>query len=188
MPIRLMALCAWLACQACSAATVYKVVGPDGKVSFTDQPPATAKSQALKVPVNQAKVGEVDRDPVTAAMLVHARQMTVESTTRFCMTFAPRTAHDVVVARDAWRLRNGALIDKKNRMLATAVSLTERSALTDKSDRDNEDFLETKRAGSPGDKLRWCQTVPASFASPDLDLSRNPTLVRTVMDYKGPDL
>lgn len=176
-----------LAAQLCLAAPLYKVVGPDGKVSFTDQPPvsASAQVQAVKAPVNQAKVVDIDGDPLAASAAVYAKQTIVESGTRFCMLYAPSTAHNAVVARDAWRARNSAVTDKKNKVLASLMSPAERAKFGEQSERQNEDILEKMRAAPQAEKLKWCQNVPASFASPELDVSRNAILVRTIMQFKA---
>jgi hypothetical protein len=186
MTYRLLALSALLAAQLCQAAPVYKVVGPDGKVSFTDQPPASASAQALKVPVNQANVADQDRDPLLASMVVYGKQLTVEKGVRFCTTFAPRTAHAVVAARDLWKIRTAQLHDKKNKIVASRITSPNLQKMVENVENDTDAYLERMRSVPLAEKVQWCDRLPASMTSPELDATRNPTLVRTIMDYQFP--
>ncbi|ABM57677.1 DUF4124 domain-containing protein [Verminephrobacter eiseniae] len=63
-----------LACASAQAQTVYRIVGPDGKVSFSDRPPPDAKAQPVRAPAPAAANGAalpydlrqiVNRFPVT---------------------------------------------------------------------------------------------------------------------------
>ena len=183
--MRLRLLVLLLAAPLALAAPLYKVVGPDGKVSFTDQPPASATAQEVKAPVNQARVVDYDRDPLAAATAVYAKQIIVETGTRFCQAYAAATAHDAVVARDAWRARNFAVTEKKNKVLASLLSLADRNKLADQSERDNEAILDRLRAAPAAQKTQWCQRLASTFAAPELDVSRNSTMVHTIMDFKA---
>ncbi len=181
--VRWMALSGLLAAQIGLAAPVYKVIGPDGKISFTDQPPASAVTQEIKAPVNQAKVVELERDPKVAAVTVYAKQIIVETGSRFCTMNAPSTTHAVLAARDAWRERNVELTEKKNRVMARLMSFDERTRLAQRSERENEAVLDKMRAAPLAEKLKWCQAVPVNFAAQELDPSRNPTLVRALREF-----
>lgn len=54
MPLKHLALAAALACVALPAAALYKVVGPDGRVTYTDRPPSDSS----------ARVTTLDRESV----------------------------------------------------------------------------------------------------------------------------
>jgi hypothetical protein len=185
--IRLLALSGVLVAHSVLAAPLYKVVGPDGKVSFTDQMPTSGAAEAVKAPVNQSLVADTDRDPLAASLAVYAKQMVVESSGRFCVAFAPTTSHEVVVARDAWRSKNFALNEKKTKVMASQMSVEMRNRLADKTERENEAILDKIRNAPMVDKVKWCRNLPASFTSMELDPSRNPMLVRTIMSFKVPD-
>ncbi|MES2019064.1 MAG: DUF4124 domain-containing protein [Pseudomonadota bacterium] len=185
--IRLLALSGLLLAQSGLAAPLYKVVGPNGKVSFTDQPPVTGAFDAVKSPVNQSRVTDTDRDPFAASLLVYGKQLAVESGARFCMAFAPGTAHEVVVARDAWRSKNGALNEKKTRIIALAAVPEMRDRQTASIERDNETLLEKMRNAPLAERVKWCRDLSERIASLELDSSRNPTLVRTIMAFKVPE-
>ena len=45
----LVATCIWYAASVAHAQTLYKVVGADGNITYTDRPPAEGKTTALKI-------------------------------------------------------------------------------------------------------------------------------------------
>ena len=75
--IKPLALATALACLALPAAALYKVVGPDGRVTYTDRPPSDAS----------ARVSTLDRESVVAAPAADALPLALRQTaTRFPVT------------------------------------------------------------------------------------------------------
>lgn len=180
--IRAAVLAALLLAQAAGAASLYKVVGPDGKVTFTDQPPAPAEAKLVKGVASSAPA-RTD-DPAAAAGQVYAMQVVVETGTQFCTTYVLGSSRDVLKARARWRERNGEIIDKKNRVLRDTIGLAAMHALGNKMERENETMLDKMRKASASDQQQWCAQAPANFEASHLDPSRTSSLVKTIMDYK----
>jgi hypothetical protein len=96
--LRLLGLSAFFLASVCYAAPVYKVVGPDGQISYTDQPPPSSSARAVSMirsgtPNNDhaAKPAEkvsIDRDPVLASLQVYYKQIIVESAKSICINLA----------------------------------------------------------------------------------------------------
>ena len=55
----LLACAAWLSVGVAQAQSVYRVVGPDGKVTFSDRAPETATASAARAPAARAPAGEL---------------------------------------------------------------------------------------------------------------------------------
>lgn len=181
MMVRTVALSMLLISQACLAAPVYKVVGPDGRVSYTDQPPDPVEAKALRG-TGAAGSGPAGNlfDPATAATRAQVNQSIVEAATYFCTHYAPQTARDVNLAHAAWRQRNALLVEKANLILRDTDGEDVMSELAN----ENENMLERLREAPIEEKLRWCWAAPANFGNPTLDPSRNAAVVRTIMNYK----
>lgn len=188
LPLMLAAAASALAlAQACGAAPLYKVVGPDGKVTYTDQRPAAEGADALKgsaTPGARAPSAAGQSDPASAAGAAYAMQLVVESGSRFCSTYVITSSRDVLKARAGWRERNIELLQKKNAVLRDTVGLPAMLSMSGKMERENEAVLQKLRQAPEAEQQKWCAAAPASFEAAPLDPSRNPTLVKTIMDYK----
>ena len=69
MPLKHLALAAALACLALPAAALYKVVGPDGRVTYTDRPPSDTSAR-----VTTLDRESVDESPAPDALPPALRQ------------------------------------------------------------------------------------------------------------------
>jgi hypothetical protein len=189
---RLLALSGLLAWQACLAGPVYKIVGPDGKVSFTDLPPAPSSAASnpakapSKAPAIAAAAAKVDKSPTAALAASYSKQIIVESAARFCIGQAPATTTAVLAARDAWLARNGKISEKRNLVMQATMSPEERNAFTTNMQRTHDVYLSKMRVATLAEKTRWCERVPVSFAAPELDMSGDAAMVRSIMDYQLP--
>jgi len=77
MPLKHLALAAALACLALPAAALYKVVGPDGRVTYTDRPPSDTS----------ARVTTLDRESVIETSAPDALPLALrQPATRFPVT------------------------------------------------------------------------------------------------------
>lgn len=184
MILRLMALSGLLVSQLC-AAQVYKVVGPDGKVSFTDQLPAAAASaKLLRAPAGPGTGAAYENKPTGQVAAAYTKQIIVESAARFCLKEVPSTSAAIMAARDAWRDRNGAINEKRNRVMQAIMTSEERNKLAAGMQRENDTQMNKMRAAPVAEKTRWCERAPVSFSSQELDISQNAGLVKAIMDFQ----
>lgn len=176
-------LCLGLLCATGSQADpVYKIVGPDGKVTYSDSPPPGAAAEA-KGGI-RSRTPSADEDPVKAAMTVYANEIIVETAYRFCAKEIPETEPAVRQARDRWLARHAELRAKKIVILHDRLSMDELRALAARSERDNEAILDSMRKAPRPEREKWCRGAPQKFASPQMDLLVHLTLASTVMNYK----
>lgn len=175
--VRLLALSGLLAALP-AAAQIYKVVGRDGKITYTDRQP---ESVAAAAAANSA-----DQKPSGQLAAAYTKQIIVESAARFCLREVPATAAAITAAREIWRDRNGAINEKRNRIMQAIMTSEERNKLAGSLQRENDLHLNKMRAAPLAEKTQWCQNAPDTFKSEELDISRNAGLVKTIMDFKVP--
>ena len=160
---------------------VYKSVGPDGKVIYSDKPP---DDKAKTVPNVRARAPQPEDDPVTASLMVYAQEVVVETAATFCAKEIPESAAAVYGARERWRERNGELAEKKIVVLKDMLSDAELRYIARDTQRDNEAIVWKLRDTPRAQKEQWCRDAPAKFASREMDLSTNTAIVKTIMGYK----
>ncbi len=185
MIVRTVALSLLLLAQPAMAARVYKVVGPDGKITFTDQPQSTESGQTLKAPAapSSGPLGNMD-DPALAATRAYVAQIIIETGSVFCMTYASKTRREVIAARDGWRHRNADLLEKKNAVLRDTIGIRAMHQLADKMKEENEIMIGKLQQATLEEKEAWCAQTPTTYAAPELDPSRNSAMSKAIMGYQ----
>jgi Domain of unknown function (DUF4124) len=174
-----------LALIACGAqAQVYKIVGPDGKVTYSDKPPEAAKDAA---PLNIKGAPTSDEsDPLKAAVMVHAIDQTVEGFHQFCMQEEPSVAAAVAQAKEDWGRRHSALIGKARNIIQTALTPEQRYELTSTLRIAGGDVMQQLRQATKAQRTQLCKAWPQRSLSPELNLMGKLKLVDAVMNYKPP--
>jgi hypothetical protein len=165
------------------AAQVYKSVGPDGKVTYSDSPPEDAAKVESR-PGIRARPRRPEEDPVQAALMVYASQVTVETFFKFCLKEVPESGSKVREARDKWHAQHAQLGERKLAILHDRFSVSELLLMARATEQENERVLGIVKRAPQSEKQKWCADAPAKFTSPTLCPAYNPTLVRTIMDYK----
>ena len=166
----------------CWAGTVYKSVGPDGKVTYSDTPPAPNSAEVSKD--LRDKTGGRKLDPVQAAMAVYAKEIIVETAYRFCRDQVPKSESSVGAARNEWMDRHAPLRAKKNVVLHDKLSTGELIDIAHKAEAENEGILRTLKQAPLEERTKWCTNAPKTFTAPEFDLASNQDLVDTIMKYK----
>lgn len=174
--LRLLALSCMLMSLPAQA-QIYKIVGRDGKITYTDRQPESAAAAA----------SNADLKPAGQLAAAYTKQIIVESAARFCLREVPATASAITAAREIWRDRNGAINEKRNRIMLAIMSSEERNKLAGSLQRENDAYLARLRTAPTAEKTKWCENAPDTFKSEELDISRNAALVKTIMDYYVPN-
>lgn len=181
--IRILLLASLALSQACWAAgQVYKSVGPNGVVTYSDTPPASGPAQVMDKIRARSPVPE--NDPVTASIMVYSIEIIVETSYRFCRDSIPESAQLVLAARDKWMERHASLRARKIEVLKDRLSNAELHKLSNQFERDNEDILDKIRRAPRATQSEMCNAAPRTFAAPKFDLAANLTLVDTIMNYR----
>lgn len=164
-------------------AQVYKHVGPDGKVYYSDKPAPTAAPVELK-PDIRSRAPRAEEDPVYAAMNVYANETMVETFCRFCRETVPESEPAVRDARDRWNARHRRLTTAKLVVLHDQLSVDQLRKIAAETEATHREILQKVRTASPAEHAAWCKAAPARFEAQEVNPVRNPTLVRTLDQYK----
>lgn len=162
---------------------VYKQVGPDGKVFYTDKPPPTATGSTEVKQAIRSRAARPEDDPVFAAMTVYGNETMVETFYRFCREAAPEAEPALRDARDRWNARHLALTSKKLVVLHDQFSVDQLRRIAVETEASHEEILQKVRLASSVEKARWCKGAPARYDAPEMNPVRNPTLVKTLESY-----
>ena len=206
MAYRIVIAAALLLALPCQAQGIHKVIGPDGKVTYTDRPQAPS-STAAPAPApssspapsraQEAALKNFGIAAIDAAMQVYQKQIIVYSARKLCQTFSVATpgvaTPDAPGARAAaataaqaatdWEKRHAALAQQKIVVLQDRFTQAELLELANDTRRDNEAYLARMMRAPVAEKISWCQRMPATLASLEFDLASNPHLVKTLMNY-----
>jgi hypothetical protein len=165
------------------SAQVYKHVGPDGKVYYSDKPSTTTAPVELK-PDIRSRAPRADEDPVYAAMNVYANETMVETFYRFCRETVPESEPAVRDARDRWNARHRRLTTAKLVVLHDQMSVDQLRKIAAETEATHREILQKVRTASAAEHAAWCKAAPARFEAQEVNPVRNPTLVRTLDQYK----
>lgn len=184
MRLHLVSLSLLFAAQLCAAGELYRVVGPDGKVSYTDRPPSTEGLKTVKGSASAPATEGQTMGPAKAAAKVLSYQMIVDTTTLSCNRQGPPTSKIIANARNEWLQRNDVLLAKAGRVLRDAVSAHEHGMIMRAMEQANQDLATKSNSAPPDVKKTWCEVAPHKFRSLEMDPSLDTALVRTVEQYK----
>ena len=177
-------ICLLLLCApGIGSSQVYRSVGPDGKVTYSDSPPAAAAKVDQK-PDIRARPPRPEDDPVTAAMQVYVKITLVEEFYRFCRDEVPSSAADVLRARNLWNDQNAGLAAAVKVIVNDRYTTRELLKIAGDTERENLGIVAEIRKASAKEKSLWCSQAPAKMASMEMNPSRNPTLTKTLLNYK----
>lgn len=173
-------------------AAVYKHVEANGRVTYTDKPPANAikpnkaeEKHILSEPLPQSGVQftlppDAESDPVKASAGVAGLYFSVEQVADFCRMNVPTTAEKAVEARKKWKATHEALSKKSACILREKMSGDEYRqflAMLDAEGRKNSALL---AKASQSEKQKICEGLPARFALPQVNLMLRTRLVDVI--------
>lgn len=179
-PTAIAVVALWLALPA--AAQVYKHVGPDGRVHYSDKP-APAASVEVK-PDIRSRAPRPEDDPLHAAMNVYANETMVETFYRFCRDTVPESEPALREARDRWQARHRQLTAAKLVVLHDQLSRDQLRSIASETESAHLEILQKVRMASPAEHAAWCKAAPQRLEAQEVNPSQNPTLVRTLDAYR----
>jgi hypothetical protein len=212
LPARGFLLLALLATGAASA-QVYKIVGPDGKVSYSDRPPPepNAKVSVMKPHGAAAEVALPPGSPSSGAGAAQkpspeqARETLkilaanpglvagiaavldmrelVDQTTALCARMP--NARQYLAARDAWSLRNGQVLSQHRKIYESLYVPENRSSLEKGIAERAAKTLAVVGQANEASKAKWCDTSMEEVRAGKMDLSGKDG-VEALMKFKKP--
>lgn len=163
---------------------VYKHIGPDGKVQYSDRPPTAGSGSTVVQPEIRSRPARPEDDPVTAAMNVYANETAVETFYRFCREVAPESEPALRDARDRWNARHATLSRKKITVMHDHFSVDQLRKIAAEMEATHLEILDKVRRAPLTERSAWCKAAPTRYEAPELNPSRNPALVKTLVSYQ----
>lgn len=188
-----------LAAGLCAAQSqLYKIVGPDGKVTFSDKPPvdASAKISVMKSNVLRPVEGTTLPSFPSPAALASAKPVTsgssaeldqallvvmgmVEITRKvepMCSSSAPISAKRLALGIRNWNQRNATFIEQQRRILMEVVTPAKRAALQARLASKTEQAVVELQSLSPEGRVKWCERLVANLSSDENDIANVPAV------------
>jgi hypothetical protein len=184
------------------AQQMYKVVGPDGKVTFSDRPPAqlvgkvsvmrASTLRPLAEPPTPAKAparpaGVPAAAPAAAVMTpeIEAAMLFVMEQVEYTRRFYGFCSKSFSVAARSWKQRNAAPIAHQNRLLMEVVSPSKRDELLGKVSALLADESGKMATRTPGERQAWCADAVAELDSGKSDIVQPAMMAMPVVPYRG---
>lgn len=176
---RLSAVLLFSASLGAAHAGVFKCTRADGKTAFQDQPcAANESSKVINVPSSSQRESS---DPLMAAAIVYGVTASLEHMQSWCGSIDPATQGPIELARQDWKRKHAALLDKTNSILQMRLSGDERARLASQMRQEGLNITRKLSAAPYEDKLQWCMNAPVTISSPQMDLLARPILTNTIM-------
>ena len=117
-------------------------------------------------------------------MSVYVKVTLVEEFYRFCRDEVPSTEPDVLRARNQWNEQNSALQERVKEVVNDRYTTRELLKIANETESANLAIVSKLRSAAAQEKSAWCRRAPANIAAIEMNPSRNPTLVKTLLNYK----
>lgn len=204
-------IAAALFCCAASAQQLYKTVGPDGKVTFSDRPqngeklkvsvmkgsvlravegppPAQPKITAPKPGGADAPGSGISAAGVPSAELQHAVTV-VSLMSEVAVKFEPvcskatSQSKKFVTAANNWTLRNGSFIEKQRRAIADMAPARRTAIQNEVAAKIHEAMSEVLAQGQAG-QVKWCDKATVDMSGGTNDVANNVDVAMPLITYK----
>ena len=190
------------------AQQMYKSVGPDGKITFTDRPAVDSsvklsvmKSNTLRAlppPVRKPELAARRRDPspavedaVEITPEIEEAMISVMGLADFGRRFesfcddTPADAKAFTSAHYEWKKRNAAAIDQQKRLLTEVVSPVKRAYLVERQQALLSDEIGKAAARTPAVRKEWCEGVIAELNSGRSDIDKPAMMAVPIVRYRA---
>ncbi|HEU4777526.1 MAG TPA: DUF4124 domain-containing protein [Telluria sp.] len=199
-----MLIVSWLLASGALAQQMYKVVGADGKVTYSDRPqyekanklsvmksytlrpveqaaPATPKPAAPAVPVdpNATITADVEEAMVN---IMNMNQIAAQHLQMCSASDVQGRAY--VAATSNWRKRNAPYIEQQKRLLMEVMSPVKRAELQDRSQAAVTDMTRAVPPTAQGRK-EWCDGTIVELDSKRADINKPVMLSIPITKYKA---
>ena len=212
-PAILLSVCFALTCGGATAQQLYKTIGPDGKVTFSDRPKVEEKSRlsvmhaytlrTVEPPQPVADLGGQSGKPAlkrerwrgeAAAMLTPALEtsvVTILSLSAFGGRFemfcngADTDARAFSVATLGWKQRNAEVVEHQKRILTVVLSPSKRAELVAREEVLLAEQLAKMSGRSTAARKEWCDAIVADLNSGRNDINNPALMAVAIVPYKA---
>ena len=209
LPLFLLVGCVLLPHVRAHAQQLYKVVGADGKITFSDKPQISEKTKLSVMRANSIQLVEpparapapgtvrpVKRSGAAAPMPSVSSE--VEEVMLVVMGFASlerKYEHfcvanetilkSFVAANAGWRQRNAPYIEQQKRLLMEVLSPRRRSELLGREAAVQTTQFATLKASTPGARVEWCAEMVALLNGGTADANLPEMLTIPITPYRA---
>jgi hypothetical protein len=205
MRARIFASLMLLIAAANASGHMYKYVGPDGKITYSDHPPieptanvkvlsagvirpvaagergylapAAPDAPAMPASVQPEQPKGPDLAPVLPALRAALSEtLLIDRTVDLCILALPRAYQRYVSAQDAWKQRNGAVTEHVADLMNDVVPGQERQQLEQEALEHTAASLKDVRATSLAQRIAWCDKTANDIKEGRFDLASIPGL------------
>lgn len=177
-----------------AGAEIYKVVGADGRVSYTDQPPsvATPNVQLFKHGRGRPTVATEEPDPLRRAQtrlspavrdVLNSNAFALEGM-HLCMQVMPGAMRRYGDTLDGWKIRNAEATERAEQILAETAPASIRARIKAAAINDARQVMAHIRTATPKRLSTWCESTSAELASGNVDLARQPAIARLLQGVR----
>ena len=207
IPKLLLAILGIAAAMGADAQQLYKSVGPDGKITFSDRPPGTAEGKVsvmrsnvlrpmeVKEPAGAivaTKPGTPPLPPVRAPATPELEEAVSALLLQFEITkkFEPLCSLNLLAGRDYnvavynWRKRNALYLQQQNRILMEVIDPIKRAAIYRKVEIAVDASLAEAIALNAQGRAKWCGRVIAEMNTGINDVEKNVAVAGPLIAYK----
>jgi len=198
------------ACAA-QAGAIYKIVGPDGKVTFTDHPPTVAPAPGASAPkagaggstvtrggsadgpggdaaslvANSSLVPASQKELFVALVLAESFRETLQQADAICVTGAATPNKNFRVATIAWKQRNQEFYNRVDRVMGGALQTAQRQFVVEQVSRIVDKELDPIRSANVPARMQWCDRSAMEVGSGKMDVSRMPAMAKALQGGGG---
>lgn len=203
----LLTMCCALAFPAL-AQQMYKSVGPDGKITFTDRPAVDTSVKlsvmrsntlrALPAPVRKpepaprrAEILPAAEGPVEITPEIEEAMISVMGLADFGRRFesfcddTPADAKAFTSANYEWKKRNADALEQQKRLLTEVVSPFKRANLVERQQALLSDEIGKAAARTPAARKEWCDSVVAELNSGRSDIDKPAMMAIPIVRYRA---
>lgn len=188
----------WLTCALLvlaplgACAQMYRSVGPDGRVTFSDTPPtqdnARQTQQLGKAAPTRLSSGELDtfmrNATLGAAIKLTVLAGVVDRMTQICSSQDSAVADPVRQARLRWQENHAPLLGVKDRILTDLLPPERRDVINGPQAQAELDRVAGPlAAANPEEKTAFCRRMPQQIASSGMNLYNSPEVVKLFTTY-----
>ena len=170
------------------AAQTYRIVGPDGRVTFSDRKPtdAAVKASVLGKPAPATAATNLPPGLWDASLGVLGRESLVQSVWDTCTRLIPRSYDRYDDALRAWRKHNAAVVAKTDRILFSAFTSEQRDQIHAAALARLEAQMAPVAKADQAAKLQWCEQWAKDLNAGAPELATDTALAGPIMAYTLP--
>lgn len=210
--LRLLSLLLYAVLPSVQAQQLYKSVGPDGKIIFSDKPPIheSAKLSVMKgytlrsIDMSRQPSSASEATPrvkretrpggpapvvppeIEAAMLTVMGLVALERKFEHFCASNSAAARAFAAATSGWRQRNAAYVEQQKRLLMEVMSPQKRAELLEREAQSLRGSLAKVQTRTPGARIEWCESTAAQLNGGQGDLDVPAMLAIAITPYRVP--